>query len=69
MKRVELKKLTNKELLKRLSSVNWCDRDLLREYDERNHDGRIERGEPIPLDKLEDYIRKKYAERRKKKAS
>ena len=69
MKKSELKKLTNKELLKKLNEVDWCDRNLLREYDERKHDGRIERGEPIPLDKLEEYIRRKYVERRKKKAS
>ena len=68
-KKEELTKLTEEQLLQRLEQVEWCDRDLLREYDERRHDGRIPPGEPIPLDKLEEYIHEKYSKRRQKRAS
>lgn len=68
-KKTKLRNLTNKELEKLLVQVNYCDRDLLREYDERCHNGRIQFGEPIPLDKLEEYIHNKYSKRRQKKAS
>ena len=69
MEKENLVKLTNEELFKLLGEVEWLDRDLLREYDERRHDGRIPPGEPIPLDKLEEYIHEKYSKRRQKKAS
>ena len=68
MDKEDLKKLTNDELDKLLDEAEWCDRELLREYDERKHDGRI-KFTLIPMDNLEEYIRNKYAEKRKKKAS
>lgn len=68
MNKEDLKKITNEELEKLLNEADWCDRELLREYDERSHDGRIE-FTLIPMDNIEEYIRNKYAERRKKKAN
>lgn len=67
MDKQDLKKLTNDELDKLLNETDWCDRDLLREYDERKHDGRIQ-FKPIPMDDIEGYISRKYEEKRKKKA-
>ena len=67
MKNEDLVKLTNEELFKLLNEVEWLDRELLREYDERSHDGRIPRGEPIPLDKLEEYIHERYSKRREQR--
>ena len=69
MEKEELKKLSNDELFKLLDKVDYCDRELLREYDERSHDGRIKHGEPIPQDKIEEFIRNRYQEKRQKKAS
>ncbi len=40
-KKNKLRNLTNQELEKMLKDSQWQDRDLLREYDERCHDGRI----------------------------
>ena len=68
-KKTKLRDLTNKELEKLLVQVDYCDKNLLREYDERCHDGRMQWGEPIPLDKLEEYIHERYLKRRHKKAS
>ena len=68
-KKAKLRNLTNKELERLLVQVDYCDRDLLREYDERCHDGRIQFGKSIPLNKLEEYIHAKYSKRRQKKAS
>ena len=68
MKKEDLKKLTNEELDKLLEEAEWCDRDLLREHDERRHDGRIKL-KSIPMDNLEEYIHEKYSKRRQKKAS
>ena len=68
MKKEDLKKLTNEELDKLLEEAEWCDRDLLREHDERCHDGRIQ-FKSVPMDKLEEYIHEKYSKRREKKAS
>ena len=59
MNKEELKNLTNEELNKLLNEADWCDRDLLREYDERSHDGRIKWGEPIQLEDLEEHFRKR----------
>lgn len=67
MKKEDLIKLSREELLKKLEEAEWCDRELLREYDERKHDGRIQ-FKPIPMDDIEGYIHRKYAEKRKKKA-
>lgn len=67
MKKEDLIKLSNEELFKSLSEAEWLDRDLLKEYDERSHDGRIPRGEPIPLDKLEEYIHERYSKKRQEK--
>ena len=69
MDKDNLKNLTNEELYEKLNQVEWLDRDLLREYDERSHDGRIPEGKTIPLENLEEHIRNKYASRRNKKAS
>lgn len=69
MDKEKMKNLTNEELEKLLSEADYCDRDLLREYDERNRDGRIKWGDPIPLDKLEEFIKNRYSEKRKEKAS
>ena len=65
----ELKKMSNEELEKELSEHEWLHRDLLHEYDERFHAGRIPRGKPIEPDQIEEYIRNKYAEKRREKAS
>ena len=40
-KKNKLRNLTNEELEKMLKDSQWQDKDLLREYDERCHDGRI----------------------------
>lgn len=65
----ELRKISNQELEKELLSHEWLHRDLLHEYDARCHDGRIQfRGPVIEPDQIEEYIRNKYAERKKKKA-
>ena len=57
MKKEDLKKLSNQELDKLLNEAEWCDRDLLREHDERLFDERIQLGEPI--DDLEEHFRKR----------
>lgn len=67
MKKEDLKKLTNKELDKLLNEAEWCDRELLREHDERIHDGRIKFGPPI--ENLEEFFKKRREEKEKKKAS
>ena len=60
MNKEELKNLTNEELDKLLNEVDWCDRDLLREYDERKHDGRIKfSGELLEPEDLEEHFRKR----------
>ncbi len=58
-KKIKLKKLTNEELDKLLNEADWCDRDLLREYDERSHDGRIKWGDPMRPEDLEEHFRKR----------
>ena len=59
-KKEELKNLTNEELFKLLNDVEWLDRDLLREYDERSHDGRIQfSGELLEPEDLEEHFRKR----------
>ncbi len=63
MNKEELQKLTNEELYKKLAEVDYLDRDLLREHDERTHDGRIKL--KIIYD-LEEHFRKR---RERKKAS
>lgn len=68
MKKKDLINLSKKELLEKLEEAEWCDRELLREYDERCHDGRIQ-FKSIPMDRLEEYIHEKYSKRRQKKAS
>ena len=68
MKKKDLINLTKEELLEKLEEAEWCDKELLREYDERCHDGRI-KFKPIPMDNLENYIHEKYSKRREKKAS
>ena len=57
MKKEDLKKLSNEELDKLLNEAEWCDRDLLREHDERLLDGRIQLGKTI--DDLEEHFRKR----------
>ena len=70
MKKDELIKLSNEKLLKILGEVNWCDKDLVNEYDERYLDGRIKFGDPISPDKIQERIHEIYSEkRRRKKAS
>ena len=69
MNKEELKNLTNEELDKLLNEVDWCDRDLLREYDERKYDGRIQfSGEFLEPEDLEEHFRKRR-ERLKEKES
>ena len=48
-KKARLRNLTNEELKKLLIESTWLDKDLLREYEERKRDGRIEFG---PLSKV-----------------
>ena len=64
MKKEDLKELTNEELDNLLNEFDWCDRELLREHDERISDGRIPKGDSIPPDKLEEYMKNKYAKKR-----
>ncbi len=64
----DVKNLTNRELEKMLHEADYCDRELLKEYDERCHDGRIQ-FKPIPMNNIEEFIKSKYAEKRRKKAS
>ena len=60
MNKKELKNLTNEKLSNFLDDVDWCDRDLLREYDERKHDGRIKfSGELLEPEDLEEHFRKR----------
>ena len=66
MNKEQLKTLTNEELFKMLNDVEWLDRDLLREYDERSHDGRIQF---TPIDNLEEHFKKRREEIEKRKAS
>ena len=47
-KRAKLRNLTNGELEKLLKELNLHDKDLLREYEERKLDGRIEINFVIP---------------------
>lgn len=68
MDKHKIKNLTNEELEKLLEEAEWLDRDLLREYDERCHDGRIQ-FKLIPMENLEEYIHNKYAAKRIRKAS
>ena len=56
MDKEQLKNLTNEELYKLLNEVDWIDRDLLKEYDERSHDGRIQFE---VIDNLEEHFRKR----------
>lgn len=64
----ELKKMSNDELEKELSEHEWLHRDLLNEYDKRHHDGRIKWGEElIQPDQIEEFVRKRYAEKRERK--
>ena len=66
MKKEDLKNLTNEELDKLLNEAEWCDRDLLREHDERLFDGRIQLGEPI--EDLEEHFKKRRERLREKEA-
>ena len=61
MDKNELKKLTNDELEKLLNEAEWCDKELLREYDERKHDGRIKFK---PIEDLEKHFKKRREEKR-----
>ncbi len=67
MKKEDLKKLSNEELDKLLNEVEWCDRDILREHDERLFDGRIKLGEPI--EDLEEHFRQRRERLREKEAN
>ena len=40
-KKGKLRNLTNEELEILLKKYEWCDRDLLREYDERHQKGKV----------------------------
>ena len=62
MKKEELKNLTNDELDMLLDEGDWCDKDLLREHDERTHDGRIQL---IPIDDLKKHFQKRREQRKK----
>lgn len=66
MNRKELKTLTNKELDKLLSDSDWRDKDLIQEYNERKHDGRIKFSGPMSP---EEFLRKRNEQIKKKKAS
>ena len=61
MDKNELKKLSNDELEKLLNKAEWCDKELLREYDERKHDGRIKFK---LIEDLEEHFRKRREEKR-----
>ena len=68
-KKEELQNLTNEELFKLLNEVEWLDRDLLREYDERSHDGRIQfSGELLKPEDLEEHFRKRREKLKEKEA-
>ena len=69
MKKENLKNLTNEELYKLLNEIDWLDKELLQEYDERRHDGRIQIKAEIKIEDLEEHFRKRRKEREKKKAS
>lgn len=54
------KELTNEELDKLLDEADWCDRELLKEHDERLRDGRIKTIRTFKTKKeLEDYFAKR----------
>ena len=65
MDKEQLKNLTNEELYKLLNEVDWIDRDLLKEYDERSHDGRIQFE---VIDNLEEHFRKRRERLKEKEA-
>ncbi len=70
MNKEELKNLTNEELNKLLNEADWCDRDLLREYDERKYDGRIQfSGELLKPEDLEEHFRKRRERLKEKEAN
>ena len=63
----ELEKLSNNELEKELAEHEWLHRDLLQEYDERCHDGRIKFSGPLLRpEELEEYFRKCREEKMRK---
>ncbi len=63
MEKKDLVKLTKQELLEKLEEADWCDRELLKEYDERCHDGRIQFK---VIDDLEEHFRKRREQKQKK---
>lgn len=68
----KLKNITNKELDKLLNKSNWCDKELLKEHDERLKDGRIQTEKIFKnVRELEAYFqeRRKEKEHRQRKAS
>lgn len=66
MNKKQLKKLSNHELETLLNKAEWCDKDLLKEYDERRHDGRIIFKS---IGNIEEHFRKRRQGHRHKKAS
>ena len=66
MKKEVLVNLTKEELLKKLNKAEWCDRELLKEYDERCHDGRIQFE---VIDNLEEHFRKRREKLKEKEAN
>lgn len=72
MNKKDLRKLTNQQLDKLLDEADWCDRDLLREHDERLFDGRIKTSAILRTkEEIEEFFRKRRKERQlqqKKKA-
>ena len=69
MSKEDLTLLSEKELVKRLNELNWCDRDLVNEYDERRKDGRIKySGNRMRSEDLPEFFRKRR-EAKEKKAS
>ena len=68
-KRDFLKKLTNTELDDLLDKADWCDKELLKEYDDRLANGRVKLSGPIPQEQIEEFVKIRYKEKRIKKAS
>lgn len=66
MNKKQLKKLSNSELETLLNKAEWCDKALLKEYDERRHDGRIIFKS---IGNIKEYFRKRRQENKHKKAS
>ena len=69
MNKKELISLSEKELVGKLNESDWCDKELLKEYNERRKDGRIKFEVTLWPEELPGYFRKRREYKARKKAS